>query len=218
MDKFLSNDRKVILKSAAAGVGIISVLSLVLLTESMILWGLAFFGVIAVYWNIPTWFSRARQLEKKEIKQFNAEGLVVTDKLSIPQYQYFNADGEEVMKLSDGKQMFALIFMCVISAFLIISGYDTPVKFFLVHYPSFKILIIGAAAVISLSTPYLMRHIYCFVLNLPMDISFVFNSTTYVQHFNSPIRNNDDAWARRNSASYSYLPSNANYYSTHHHR
>ncbi len=82
MAKFLSNDRKVIFLSATTGTLLISILSRVLFIDNMFIWLIGGVGFLAIYWNVPTWFSHNRQLVKDNGKFFNAEGEEVTNKFS----------------------------------------------------------------------------------------------------------------------------------------
>jgi hypothetical protein len=173
MDKFFSIDRKVLLKSAAAGVSIISLLSLVLLTESMILWGLAFFGVLATYWFVPTWFSRDRQLEKRAIKCSPFKN-AKTYGPTIPEYKIVCPKGKEFKTPCDTEKCLTDLVLLAISTILLFVTYDSLIKVLLTNYSNLETSMPSIAAIIYLTTPYLIRHCYCFTLNRSMNTSLQF--------------------------------------------
>ena len=209
MNKFFSNDRKVILKSAATGVGIITCLYLMLSlnTNSIILLILATCGLLAVYWFIPTWFSRNRQVEKREVKPFNLEGIEM-NKPTTPEYQYFNADGEAIKKLSSKEQLIAATVFLVINIILIGFFYDKLSKILQANFPVFKNAFMNIFIIFAFITPYLIRHIYHFVLNRPMNIPLTlkWTNTPYTHKYNNSSFNNTAT-----SPSYSFLSYNINH-------
>jgi hypothetical protein len=217
MGKFLSIDRKVILKSAVAGVSIISLLSLALLIESVVLWSLAFFGVLATYWFVPAWFSRDRQIERKSVATPFKD--LATYGSTIPEYKIVGPEeGKEVKTPFDKEKKMTAIFLCFISTILVFIVSDPLIKLLLEHYPNSENIIIGFVATICLSTPYLVRHLYCFTLNDPMDTSleYLYNSSLFDKTGSSYIRKLD---ITPNKASdfatnpiYSSLPCNIYYY------
>lgn len=209
MNKFFSNDRQVILKSAAAGIGIITFLYLMLSlnTDSIILWILATCGLLAVYWFIPTWFSRNRQVDKREVKHFIPEGIEMNNPVT-PEYQYFNADGEEIRKLSSKEQLIAATVFLVINIILIFFFYDNFFRILGNNYPALDNIFTYTCVILDFVTPYLIHHIYYFILNRPMNIPLTlkWTSTTYIHKYdNSSSRNT------ASSPSYSFLSYNINH-------
>lgn len=209
MNKFFSNDRQVILKSAAAGIGIITFLYLTLSlnTDSIILWIIATCGLLAVYWFVPTWFSRNRPVEKREVKHFIPEGIEM-NKLSTSEHQYFNADGREIKKLSSKEQLIAVTVFLVINIILIGFSYDKLSKILQTNFPVFKNAFMNIFIIFAFITPYFIRHIYHFVLNRPMNIPLTlkWTNTPYIHKYNnSSFRNT------ATSPSYSFLSYNINH-------
>jgi len=197
MTKFLSNERKKIFLSAITGTLLIAMLSCVLYVNNIFIWFLGAIALLVIYWKIPAWFTRNRQL-------------VITGS------KYFNADGKEVVKPSSREKFICTILFIAINIFLIIFVYDRAIKILLESHPIYEELIIKAAVILSFSTPYLIRHIYCFVKNIPMDISLKFyvSPRNYSNNF---IKTNYSYARSSNCAnfssdpSYSYLPSNIYY-------
>ena len=212
MNKFLSNDRKVILKSAATGVGIILAVSFVLFTESMLLWGTSFFVVLATYWFIPTCFNSSRQLEKRIIPDSFLSKNAELYGPFIPEYEYLNAEGKQISNLSNKEQKRSVILLFIISAFLIFVVYDPIIKLLLALLPTLEPIMLSLAATLYLSTPYLIRHIYCFTLNQPIDTSLQFFKNNFSSdRTNASHINKFDNSSFRNTASspsYSFLSYN----------
>jgi hypothetical protein len=186
MAKFLSNDRKVILKSAASGTGIITLLYLMLSlnTDSIVLWILAICGLLAVHRFIPTWFSRNRTVEKMEIKHFTPEGIELNS-LTATEYQYFNADGEEVRKLSSKELLISIICGLTINLLLIFVIYPKLTHLLITGYPYYQNTFIKILINLAVITPYLVFHIYNFVLNRPINapLTLKWISASYIHKY-----------------------------------
>jgi hypothetical protein len=177
----------------------------------MILWGLAFFGVLAIYWHIPTWFSRTRQLKIRETRHFTPDGIEVYGP-NIPEYKYFNAEGEEVRKLSDKEKITSFILFIVMNIFLINFAYDKIMDVIIKIYPNYENIFLHLLMIVAFITPFLIRHIYCFVLNRPMDTSFAFEgnaSTTYIHKYDD---RSSQSYNYATNPIYSYMPSNQYHY------
>ena len=192
MAKFLSNDRKVIFFSAITGTLLISTLSRVLFIDNMFIWFLGGVGFLAIYWSVPTWFSHNRQLIKDNGK-------------------FFNAEGEEVTNKSSRERLICILLFFAINAFLILFAYDLTFKKLLEYYPNYTDLIIDAAVIIYLTTPYLLRHLYCFIKNAPMNTSLKLNPKISNSIYAPKSHSNSISFDHFTNAKYSYLPYNVNH-------
>ena len=206
----LSNDRKVILKSAVIGTTLIGLLSCVLMIrEAFFLWFIGFVGIAAVYLFIPTWLSRNRQLEKREVKHFTPEGVEIK-KFNIPEYQYFNADGEKVDNWSPREKFIALPVSIAINLILSIILGSRQLSTLADYFPSYETLFILIPIFFFLAVPYLVRHIFCFNKDLPMDTSFfaLTNDSSFTPRLHSSA--SSISLNRFTSGKYAYLPYNSN--------
>ena len=213
MNKFFSNDRQVILKSAAAGIGIITFLYLMLSlnTDSIILWILATCGLLAVYWFIPTCFSRNRPVEKREIKHFIPEGIEM-NKPATPEYQYFNTDGEAIKKLSDKEVIIAIILGLIINILFIFLIYPKLIQLLIGSYNSYHNIFVGTLITLTVITPYLTHHIYHFILNRPMNIPLTLKLTNTSFHKHKDNGNRSQSYNYATNPIYSYMPCNQYHY------